>query len=350
MTNGIGAYIIVEDDLDNAALDRAVLHVQRTQPRDVIVSTGGQVDRAMQTCERLRALAPETRITYRKWPNDGAIKLFGHNGASLYNTRVLPVLDWLKKHKIAYHLDNESVENDMTAYGEATAQAITMADADGVALAVGSFATGNPAERHYAQLDPMWRALAKSERSFWAPHEYFNTTPSSSGGHIFRFMEAWKRCDQIGIKRPATVIQEFGLLAGYDPEAGYRRIGWGGERYGDSLIDYFERWYRPHGVSVCPYAFCGTHPQNSKWRDCSTNDEGYLTTIEAYHPASVVIEPPKPEPPKEPPKEPETPPQPEMTPLMALKLVNETVREMRDSLDTIYKLNKLVIEKIENGI
>lgn len=291
--NNIGIYLIVESDLDNAALDRAVTHVQRTQPKDAIVMSGGQYDRAMQTCERIRAIAPKTRITYRHWPNDGALALFKYNAALLYSSHVKPLLSWLKQHNIRFHLDNESVTDDMHPYSDTTARCIELADADGIGLGVASFATGNPADKHYAQLDSMWKALAKSPLSFWCPHEYFNTTPQTSGGHIFRFMEAWKYCDKAGIKRPDTCIQEYGLLIGYDPEAGWRRSNWDGKRYADTSIDYFKTWYLPHGVSVCPYAFCGMG-KNNKWRDCSTNDEKYLTTIEAYQQEPPIVTPPPP--------------------------------------------------------
>ena len=293
MANPFGMYIIVEPDLSNAAIDRVIAHTEKTQPRDVLVMSGGQPDRVMQVAERIRIVAAKTRITYRRYPNDGAIKLFGYNGASLYAAHVKPLVSWLREHNIAAHLDNESVEDDMHRYSDATAAAIYLADADEIGLATASFATGNIPENKYDQLDSMWRALAVSPKCFWGPHEYFNTTPQGSGGHIARFLNAWKYCDSKGIKRPDTCIQEYGLLVNYDPEAGYRRTNWGGKRYGDESVGYYDRWYKEHRVSVCPFAFCGMDKDN-QWRDCSTDDSDYLQVIENYKfdiPSVVIYSP-----------------------------------------------------------
>lgn len=313
MSNPFGLYIIVESDLSNHSLDRAITHTEKTQPRDVLVMSGGQYDRAMQTCERIRMVAPLTRITYRKYPNDGAIALFGHNGASIYAAHVKSLVPWLKQYRIAFHLDNESVRDDMRPYAKATADAIRLADEDGVALAVASFATGNPAERHYAQMDELWRALAKTALSFWAPHEYIDTTPQASGGHVYRFKEGWNRCKELGIRPPRTCIQEYGLLVKHDPEAGWRRTSMSGKTYADELVSYYQSWYKPDGVSVCVYAYCGMG-RNSKWRDCSVDDDSFLKVIEGYvppvaiDPTPTVVLPPIVTPPQKPPEPAETPP------------------------------------------
>lgn len=282
--NPFGQYIIIESDLSNHALERVIAHTAKVQPRSVIVSTGGQPDRAQQTLERLRSIAPNTILTYRQWPNDGIIKTFGYNGAALYTERVKPLVNWLKQYRINYHLDNESSENDMRPYSDATATAITLADNDGIGLDVASFATGNIPIEKYNHLDSMWRALAKSPRSRWCPHEYYDTTPQGSAGHVFRFIGAWKYCDSKGIKRPDTCIQEYGLLVSNDPEAGWRRTSMSGRQAARQGIGYYDSWYQPEGVSVVFYAFCGMDVNNSKWKDCSTDDDGFLAEIESYIP------------------------------------------------------------------
>lgn len=327
MTNPIGLYINVESDLSNHALDRAIAHTAKVQPRDVVVMSGGQYTRAMQTCERIRQQCPKTRITYRKFPNDGALALFGNNGASLYAAHVRPLVPWLKQHNILFHLENESVEEDMTAHAKGAALAIALADADGIGLAVGAYATGNPAEKHYAQMDELWRALAVSPYSIWGPHEYIGTTPQESAGHVYRYKHAWNRCDALGIRRPQTCIQEYGLLVKHDPEAGWRRTSMQGDAYARELISYYKSWYQPDNVSVCVYAYCGMDEQNSKWRDCSVDDDKFLKEIEDFAALLEKIPQPKPDPPPVP-----DPPKPPPAPTLTVAIPRARAEKRREEL------------------
>lgn len=298
----ISLYIIIENNLPDAALDRAANWLAVNKPLYTTVMSGGQIDRAQRFAERI---LPYTRVIFRVFPNDGVLKTFDYNADKYYDARVAPYERWLRDHSIIWHVDNESAEDDLTPYADCTARIIRIAVDNHVMTAVGAFATGNPRENQYVQLDPMWRALDEHrDMAIWAPHEYHAQTAALSGGHINRYMLAWARCDQLGIARPITVIGEYGYLHSkdgrLDPEWGFRRDAIAGNVAAGDDMSYHRQWYAQNGVTACVYAFGGT---SGKWAALNVDDNSYLNTMTAYN-ATLRLPPqtpPIPDPPTPPP-------------------------------------------------
>lgn len=323
----LSLYIIIENNLPDSALDIAAKWLEINRPPFTTVMSGGQIDRAMEFAERI---LPWTRVIFRVFPNDGILKTYNYDAGAYFGTQVAPYEDWLHAHNIIWHVDNESAESDLAPYAKCSAEIIQIAHERHIAVAVGSFATGNPAESQYAQLDPMWKALAQYRESIWTPHEYHAQTPPLSGGHINRYMLAWARCHELGITPPITVIGEYGYLHSkdgkLDPEWGFRRDGLTGIKAAEMDISYHHQWYAPDGVTACVYAFCGT---NGKWKDLNVNDDGYLSKITGYN-ASLQKPIPTPPVPGTPPVPIPTPPTP---PSGKISIPRADLLELKRSID-----------------
>lgn len=293
----ISLYIIIESNLSNEALDRAAAWLAENRPPYTTVMSGGQIDRAMQFAERV---LPYTRVIFRVFPNDGVLKTFHYKASDYYTARVAPYEKWLRNHSIFWHVDNESAEDFLIEYAECTARVISIAVDNHVMTAVGAFATGNPREDQYNQLDPMWKALDEHhDMTIWACHEYHAQTPQLSGGHIYRYHLGWERCKQLKIAEPVTVIGEYGYLHSkdgrLDPEWGFRRDGLTGDLAAAMDTGYHRQWYAPNGVTACVYAFGGT---TGKWASLNVDDDGYLKAITVYN-KTLSPAPPTPNPPDE---------------------------------------------------
>lgn len=221
--------------------------------------------------------------------------------------------------KIKLMTDNESARPDMNVYADWMARAMDLAGAAGIGIVVGRTATGNPGESQYAQMDSMWRGLAKWKGlHLYSPNEYHAQTAQLSGGHVFRYHAAWERCKQLGITNPVTVIGEYGYLHSsggrLDPESGWRRNGLSGGVAADMDIGYDRNWYAPYNVFLLAYAWCGF---NTRWKDLNVNDGGWLDTITAYNATQKWTTPPVITPPTPPtsPTSPTSPTPPTAPPL-----------------------------------
>lgn len=249
-------YHIVIDDISNGDLDKLLLHIMRYKPEYVNVKGGERFDKAMQFVERMSYNAPDTKVILRKWPDDGILARYNYDAYSWFEHEIYPLLNWLKRYKPLWLLDNESMSDDLKPYAQASYTAMELMANHDLNLAVGRFATGNPKEHQYQQLDKMWEGLKKwYDLHIFSPNEYFEKPDKISGsGSIFRYHLAWNRCKEQYNFYPRTVIGEFGLAVGYDPHKGFRKINLDENVYGDLCNFYFSRYYAPYEVPVCMFS------------------------------------------------------------------------------------------------
>lgn len=263
MTSGISYHIIADQVYTDADHNKVLKHLQVIQPRWVnVMGSNMRWGRVLDLAHRLKRELADMRIILRYWPDDGNWVKPEYKDPRAWYTAFKQYMDM----GFVMLTDNESVQDDMRPYAEWQAAIIRLAIADNNAVAVGRFSTGTPDDGsqgndHYPQLDAMWYALAQSKaaqapgkESIWSPNEYYNQPSASSGGHLFRYMNGWKRCDQEGVARPTTVIGEFGMCIDYKPAQGYKLLGITGKPAARMGIDHFNLWYRPHGVDVMWYS------------------------------------------------------------------------------------------------
>lgn len=186
---------------------------------------------------------PDTRVILRRWPDDG-----------LYlNMTPQAWLDSMLRYGqqgLTLMPDNESMAPDLRHYAGWMAEAIYRAGEQGIGVAAGRFAVGNPGEHQYLSLAPMWQALNDYQHlSCWSPNEYLDLTPAGSSGAIGRYKLGWAACLKLDLQPPPVVIGEYGLAAGLDAHAGWLKSGWSWERYLDELWAYHETYYWPWGIS-----------------------------------------------------------------------------------------------------
>jgi len=263
VTSGISYHIIADSAYTDADHNKILNHLHVIQPRWVnVMGSNMRWGRVLDLAARIKRELPNTRIILRYWPDDGNWVKAEYKDPRAWYAAFKQYMD------MGYVMltDNESVTADMKPYAEWQAAIIRLAMADGNAVAAGRFSTGTPdngsqGNDHYAQLDPMWYALAESravqgtgKESIWSPNEYYNKPSGSSAGHLFRYMNGWKRCDQEGIPRPPTVIGEFGMCIDYKPAQGYKLLGITGRPAARMGIDHFNLWHRPQGVDVMWYS------------------------------------------------------------------------------------------------
>lgn len=301
---------ILYDELSPSELDKAANWLRRVKPPFAAVFSGSRFEQAAGYAAMLHRDIFETSIILRNSGAKGGNPDIATDDG--IHTRMSPQ-DWYTRHCLPLKdtgciiaCDNESARPDMNVYAAWLAVVMDLAGKDGIRLAVGKTATGNPAEHQYAQMDDLWYTLTKWQGlHVYSPHEYHGQTPQLSGGHINRYTLAWERCKQLGISiMPITVIGEYGYLRSnggrLDPEWGFRRDRLSGKQAAEMDIGYHRDWYAVNGVTACAYAFCGT---NTRWKDLNVNDDGWLDTIAAYNaslpkptPPPPVITPPEPPP------------------------------------------------------
>lgn len=258
---GIG-YHILHDKMTPEQRTRLLAHLITIQPAAVNVVGAERYPESLGYVEQILAGCPNTLVFERRIakPNNqgGDEGIWQLDTDVWYDWRVLPYL-WVLAHpRVVVMYDNESTTDDLTPYAQKMAAAMRRADRDGVAIAYGRFATGNPKEHQYAQLDPMWRQQSGS-RHWWSPNEYAGPNAQASAGNLFRFPLGWQRCIEIGVHIPKTAIGETGVLVArsdgaLDPYLGWRSLGWSERRLADVVIDNWREWYRLAGVPVSYFA------------------------------------------------------------------------------------------------
>lgn len=199
-------------------------HLTTLNPGALVVVNGWERARDLK-----RAL-PNTLVIYRQWPDDNI------------HQRLSPQA-WVDAHAaygaggIIVQADNEPNVANLPALAQWYAQVMDLAGQRGLAVAVGTFSTGNPHHERYHELEPMWRALDRwHDLHLWLPHEYFDVrVDTSRTWHIGRFQFGWQVCDRLGLRRPRTVIGELGVAQHMDAGRGWKAAGLSEDQYADEL-------------------------------------------------------------------------------------------------------------------
>lgn len=288
--NGIGFHILYDAiDSNQAPLRAAIDHLL---PRVINIVGGARKAQAFTFAKEMHLKYLNMRVIWRSWPDDGnhakdRYKLFYHRDPSgkLIVDDASGCQRWIDDNQEALAAgltvltDNESTRADLDVYAEWQAIVIDLTGAKGWKVAVGRFATGNPHEEQYEQLDSMFEALNRwGELHCFSPNEYMSKDPSRNGGNVKRYELAINRAKQIGAWPFPVNIGEFGLLAmdggnRLDPEAGYHdaKVGLGGKQSARFYIEQWKAWYRPDNVDVC--FFCWGGDGTLKWDRCRIDND-----------------------------------------------------------------------------
>lgn len=296
MTSGISYHIIADQVYTDGDHNKVLKHLHVIQPRWVnVMGSNMRWGRVLDLAHRIKRELPTIRIILRYWPDDGNWVKPEYRDPRAWYAAFKQYMDM----GFVMLTDNESVTQDMRPYADWQAAIIKLAIPDNNAVAAGRFSTGTPddgsqGQQHYPQLDPMWYALAESKanqepgkESIWSPNEYFNKPDASSGGHLQRYLNGWKRCDLEGVPRPTTVIGEYGECIDYKPAQGYKLLGVTGRPAARIGIDHFNLWYRPHGVDVLWFSM-GAWGQRGSFN--VLDDPDFLKEVEdAYGRGEIVV-------------------------------------------------------------
>lgn len=254
--SGITFHVIFDELYTEADKANIVQLIKDFNPRWITIVGAGKKPQAFAFARELRTAFPNLRVIFRSMPDDGNwVKAEYRKPGDWYQHH----LDYLQA-GLTVLTDNESVTADMRPYGQWQADIMDLTGPNGHSVAYGGTATGNPDEGsqghdHYVQLDPMWKAGARwGTLHVYRPNEYFGKTPKESAGHVARYLNAWKRCEAIGVPHPQTVIGEFGYVrhrldGSVDAWTGYKGL-MSDSSYVSLILGYFSQWYRPNGVDV----------------------------------------------------------------------------------------------------
>lgn len=218
----------------DAAIDEA--HLRALQPGALVVVSSWDRARA------IKELLPETSVSYRHWPDDNI------------HRRMTPQ-QWVDAHAqfaeagVIVQADNEPATDNLPQLAQWYADVMDGAGERGMAVAVGSFSTGNPHHERYHELEPMWRALERwHDLHVWSPHEYFDVqVDRSMTWHVGRFLFGWQACVRLGLRRPRTLIGELAVAQGMDAGRGWKAAGLSETQYADEL-EKAAHFYSRHGV------------------------------------------------------------------------------------------------------
>lgn len=301
MSNLIG-YHFTDQIYSDAQVAKHMEHLRAAKPSWINVLGGAQYKEALAFAKLVRRDIPETRVIFRHF-KDGS-----DNGM---HTRLTADEWWTKigslyvGSDLTILTDNESGSEDLTYYSDWHARAMTLASQHGVSLAVARFSTHNPPSKQWSQLDSLWRALgAFHSLHLYSPNIYFSDTNFDGIEHIF---EAWRRCADLDIPAPNTVIGEFAYCQNLDPHRGYRSVKMSGVDYVTRLIQRGAPLWGA-GIPACIYSI-GEWPIGA---DSFSLDEDALKALRAR-----VVTPPSPPIPVPPPTPP-PPPAPAYPPLPLL--------------------------------
>lgn len=259
---------------DSMLINSFIAHIKKTMPLWINISGGSRWEQAMQLCERVRSECGYNigiilrDIGHDGQPDDGIWRRM--TPKEWYALRVVPIKSWLKKFDVVLMTDNESLEDDMTAYSQWHADLMPMAYADMVRLAFGRTSDGNPPETQFLRkagsnntppMLPMFREAAKYPVGWfiYSPNNYFGQTPEMNNSRIDTYQRAWRMCQRENVRIPVTVLGEFGVLQTTkvneglypDPERGFIALGWSEARYVNYSVEQATPWVFGFGVAAC---------------------------------------------------------------------------------------------------
>ncbi len=297
MSSSIGFHILYDAIDSNPNPTRA--RIEKLKPRVINIVGGARKTQAFAFALDLHAKYPDMRIIWRSWPDDGnhvkeTYKLIYHRdpAGNLSVDDASGCERWIDDNKEALSsgltvlTDNESMRADLDVYAEWQAQIMRLTGKKGWKVAVGRFATGNPHEDQYQQLDRMFEALNEwKDFHCFSPNEYMSKDPTRNGGNVKRYELAINRAKQIGAWPFPVNIGEFGILAmeasgRLDPYAGYHdpKVGLSGKDAARFSVDQWKTWYRINDIDACIYCVGGDG--SPKWDRCRIdNDDGFMDEL-----------------------------------------------------------------------
>lgn len=179
-----------------------------------------------------------TRISPEGWVN---------NVLSLYDNLNLIVLT-----------DNESMSGDLRRYSDWHARVIELCSKMNVKVAVGRFATHNPPENQFWQLDSMFEAMRKyPDTAILSPNVYWSNNTKNYDGLINA-----KKLAQYGRRIAGSnmrcVIGEYGIAeeinGRLDPYQGWGSTNLTGKEYIDNAHNLHLQYLLPFDIQVCLYS------------------------------------------------------------------------------------------------
>lgn len=259
MTNLLG-YHYVGKSFSEAQVAAHLDHLRATKPAWITVHGAEQYREALAFSKQVRREIPETRVIFRHCINrtePGGAIIDSRDDDTGRHARMTAQSWWdnIGARYIGSDLtiltDNESGAEDLTYYSQWQAKVMDLAALHGVSLAVGRFSVLNPPERQWTQLDEMWRALDTYHHLMvWSPNVYFSDTNFDGIEHIFG---GWRRCADLEIRSPKTVIGEFAYCQNLDPHRGYKAVQMDSAEYVRRLIDQSMPFYSAE-IPVCIYS------------------------------------------------------------------------------------------------
>lgn len=268
---------VVVDNLSDAALDRTLLYLMRTNQRVVNIAAGSQIDRGFGFIARVRNALPNIDIIWRQLEDTGIHRVMSVD--EWWNQRIAPHLAFFKQYRVIIMPDNESSGDDniIRYYVSWQLEVLKRLHAEGLRGAMCRFATGNiqdGAHDQYPLLKPLLDALNPDD--YVSPNEYSNTPGKSSGGHLKR----WENFERVAGRQLNITIGEAGIANDYNPDSGYRDTLTDAAFVNQMLAE--EIWYRDGDIDRALYLRGGYG-----WESFQISDK-VLELLEEYYAANPI--------------------------------------------------------------
>lgn len=178
---------IVVDNAPNDRLDRAVKYLKNVRPTYVNIGAGAQLERGMHFVERVKHEVPEIKIIWRNLTIEDTGIYAQMSAVDVYRKKVLPFVDWFKKHELIFMPDNESSGDDeqIKRYVAWQVEMAVLLHSHNLRGAFCRFATGNINDgtqypNQYPLLKPIFNAMLPGD--IISPNEYSGQPGVSSAG------------------------------------------------------------------------------------------------------------------------------------------------------------------------
>ena len=288
---------IVVDNAPNDRLDRAIRYLKNVRPSYVNIGAGAQLERGMHFVDRVKAEIPEIEVIWRNLTIEDTGIYAQMSAGDVYRKKVLPFVDWFKRHELIFMPANESSGDDeqMKRYVAWQVEMAVLLHSNNLRGAFCRFATGNINDgtqypNQYPLLKPIFNAMLPGD--IISPNEYSGQPGVSSAGHIERYKLMWR----VAGKPLPTVIGEAGIAVNYDPGKGYQSIGLSGVKYGQQMLGE-ELWYENGKIDRCLYILGGySHESYRLGDDVLDYLESHYVEYRKNNPVPLPTPPPPVEP------------------------------------------------------